>query len=183
MEIDPVVALAEQLRATERSLEPTCKTWQDDRMVELRTASLVIRRMLETTQPTSVMGASELIAIAADRLTATEFPYIADLRSVGERFGDGRRVLSDLIWLRAVVAALDADACGERGKRAAALIRLAIDGATKPLIIYRAAPVPHEEDDDEPQDGGNVTEFRSRFGANPPLSALCSVSDRNPAGR
>lgn len=184
MEIDPVVALAEQLRATERILESARKGWHDERLIELRTASLVMRRMLETTLPTSAMGASELIAIAADRLTGTEFPYIADLRSVGERFGEGRRVLSDLIWLRAAVAALEAGACGEGGKKAAALMSLAIEGASKPLIIFRAAPVYREEDDDdEPRGDGNVTDFRSRFGDNPPLSALCSVSDRNPAGR
>ena len=182
MEIDPVVALAEQLRSTERCLDATCKGWHDERMVELRTASLVIRRMLETTQPTSAMGASELIAIAADRLGVTDFPYIADLRSVGERFGDGRRILSDLIWLRAVVASLETDSCGERGKRTAAIIRLAIDGASKPLLIFRAAPDLREEDG-EPDGNDNVTDFRPRFGDNPPLSALCSVSDRNPAGR
>lgn len=177
MEMDPVVALAEQLRAAERSLQSACTNWPDEKIVELRTASLIIRRMLESTEPTSAMGAAELIAIAADRLATTEFPYIEDLKSVGLRFGDGRRVLSDLIWLRAVVTALDGDACGERGKRAAALIRAAIEGAAKPLIIFRAAPVQEEVEDDTPAPPGTVGLMR-RFGTNPPLSALSSAPDR-----
>jgi hypothetical protein len=178
MEIDPVVALAEQLRATERSLQSASDGWQDERTVELRTASLIIRRMLETTEPTSAMGAAELVAIAADRLAATEFPYIADLRSVGQRFGEGQRVLSDLIWLRAVVIALEADACGERGRRAASLLRSAVEGASKPLIIYRSAVLEVVEDDDEPHGGGTLPDFRARFGGQAPLAALSSLPER-----
>jgi hypothetical protein len=134
MEMDPVVMLAEQLRETERTMPVS----RDDAggMNQMFTAA-VLHRMIETTEPTSALGAGELLTIAAKRLASSTFHEVSRLLSAGERLTAGQRTLADILWLRAVAKIMESGSYGSQGRHAALLIRSAIKGATKPLVIFR----------------------------------------------
>jgi hypothetical protein len=145
MNMDPTVVLVEQIRSIERNLQALReKQSGEDTRDEIATG-LILLRMLETTEPTSVIGASELIKFAADILHPSMFPYTAYLRRVGERLENGQRDLADLIWLRAVAASLEGGLPRRNQRRAALFIRLAICGASKPILIFRAVQTGDED--------------------------------------
>ena len=149
MLIDPVVELAEQLRAVEDSLRTVGKEQDYERTNKLVVAVLLLRKVLRTTEPTSALGASELLFIVGKRLRSAEFPYLAHLRLIAERFGNGQRLLADLIWLRAVAESLDGGCCGAYGRELAGLLHSAIKGASKPVLIFRAMSGNWREDADQ----------------------------------
>ncbi len=75
MEIDPVVFLAEELRCKERALRDAVKRYERDHAREngeavnmlLETLKVLYREFFETV-PTSVLGASEMVRMTAQRL-------------------------------------------------------------------------------------------------------------------
>ena len=45
---------------------------------------------------------------------------------------------ADIVWLRAMRTALSGGLCGKDGIRIAPLLRLAIEGARQPVVVFRA---------------------------------------------
>ncbi|HEY2007924.1 MAG TPA: hypothetical protein VGH23_02965 [Rhizomicrobium sp.] len=145
MQIDPVVVLAEELRSTENALRTAVRRYEVDQVQEngeavntlLASLKSIYRDLAETT-PTSAMGASEMVRLAAQRLPFALSRYTSHFHEVADRLGAGRREHADLVWLRAMRAALKGGVCGEQGIKAAPLLTLAIEGASRPVVVFRA---------------------------------------------
>ena len=101
-----------------------------------------LHRELTQTVPTSALGASELVRMAAQRLPFSLARYADHFNQVADRLSIGRREHSDLIWLRAMRAALRSGE--QQGVRAVPLLQLAIAGAARPVVIFRSAGAPAE---------------------------------------
>jgi hypothetical protein len=149
MEIDPVVVLAEELRATEKALRTAVRRYELDQVQEngekvntLLAALKSLYRDIAETAPTSAMGAGEIVRLAAQRLPFSLSRYTSHFHEVADRLGQGRREHADLVWLRAMRAALKGGACGEQGLKAAPLLGLAISGASRPVVIFRSLGEP-----------------------------------------
>jgi hypothetical protein len=145
MEIDPVVFLAEELRATESALRTAVRRYELDQVQEngekvntLLAALKSLYRDIAETAPTSAMGAGEMVRLAAQRLPFSLSRYTSHFHQVADRLGQGRREHDDLVWLRAMRAALTSGACGDQGLKAAPLLGLAISGASRPVVIFRS---------------------------------------------
>lgn len=147
MPIDPVILLAEEIRGLEKKIHAVCKSEAGydrtameavNRMVErLRT---LYRELLET-DPSSALGAGELIRIAADRLPFAQGRYASHLYRIADRLAAGNRSHADLIWLRALTEALTEETGTEKNpnNRTAHLLAQAVKGMALPVIVYRAA--------------------------------------------
>lgn len=153
MEIDPVVVLAEELRATEAELRRAVRRYELDQAQEngevvntLLASIRSIYRDIAETRPTSAMGASEMVRLAAQRLPFSLSRYVSHFHEVANRLSEGRREHADLVWLRAMRAALKGGACGEQGAKAAPLLGLAIAGASRPVVVFRAFGEPLPDD-------------------------------------
>jgi hypothetical protein len=153
MEIDPVVFLAEELRSTETALRIALRRYELDHRQENgeRVNALLasIKRLHEhiaETMPTSALGASEMVRLAARQLPFSLSRYASHFHDVADRLGEGRREHADLIWLRAMRAALKGGACGEQGVKAAPLLGLAIAGAARPVVVFRGVGAAREAD-------------------------------------
>ena len=153
MEIDPVVVLAEELRATESALRCAVQRYELNQAQEngeavntLLTSLKSIYRDIAETMPTSAMGASEMVRLAAQRLPFSLSRYVSHFNEVADRLGEGRREHADLVWLRAMRAALKGGACGEQGLKAAPLLSLAIAGAARPVVVFRSFGEPSPDD-------------------------------------
>ena len=147
MEIDPVVLLAEELRATESALQSAVQRYEVDhlrengeKVSELLKSIKALYRDLAETEPTSAMGAGEMVRLAAQHLPFALARYADQFDEVAARLSAGRREHADLIWLRAMVTTLKGG--GEQGKKAIPLLKLAIAGAARPVIIFRGLALP-----------------------------------------
>ena len=146
MTIDPVVLLAEDLRMLEAALSKATQTYQaSGRREDGERVNGLLGRIhgafsdLFETVPTSAVGAAELVGMAARRLPVSYSRYATHLQEIADRLSKGRRTHSDLVWLRALQAALADGACGEDGCKITPLLNLAIIGASRPVTIFRAA--------------------------------------------
>jgi hypothetical protein len=153
MEMDPVVLLAEELRMTESALRSAVKRYQLDKLQEngervnaLLASLKSLYRDIAETQPTSALGASEMVRLAAQRLPFSLARYSGHFHEVADRLGEGRREHADLVWLRAMRAALNSGACGEQGLKAAPMLSLAIAGASRPVVVFRSVGSTPTED-------------------------------------
>jgi hypothetical protein len=157
MPIDPVVLLSEELRIAERHLQDVRRTntgfYRLDRAEKATRLLSRITRLHESlfeTEPTSVLGAGELVRLAAQHLPFSQSNYATHLNEIADRLGEGQRIHSDLLWLRAFANALVLGAGGENGIRTATLLRLAVKGAAKPVVVFRAVlPVEQAEFENE----------------------------------
>lgn len=145
MNIDPVVALAEELRATEKALRSAVRRYELDQVQENgETVNMLLAELkslyhdIAETAPTSAMGAAEMVRLAAQRLPFSLSRYTSHFHAVADRLAQGRREHADLIWLRAMRAALRGGVCGEQGLKAAPLLTLAIEGASRPVVVFRS---------------------------------------------
>lgn len=146
MQIDPVIILAEKIRTLEKKIHAVCKREGAYDREAMDAVNLMVERLrklyseLLETIPTSALGASELIRIAADRLPFTQGRYASHLYCIAERLGAGERTQTDLIWLRALAEALgeDPDATKRTDNRTARLLALAVKGMAQPVVVYRA---------------------------------------------
>jgi hypothetical protein len=144
MTIDPVILLVEELRSVELALSKATQTYrrtsqrEDGEVINLLLAKLkrLFGELFET-MPTSSSGAAELIDIAAQRLPFAYARFAAHLHNVADRLSQGRRDHPDLVWLRAMQAALLEGVCGDEGRKMAPLLDLAIRGAARPVMIFR----------------------------------------------
>jgi hypothetical protein len=153
VKIDPVVVLAEELRATEDALRHAVRRYEKNQAQEngeavntLLDSLKGLYRDIAETMPTSAMGASEMVRLAAQRLPFSLSRYVGHFHEVADRLGEGRREHADLVWLRAMRAALKGGACGEQGLKAAPLLSLAIAGAARPVVVFRAFDEPPSDD-------------------------------------
>src|SRR6266403_1177344 len=117
MPIDPVVLLIEEIRHIGSDLRSVCKSnapyssqERTDSINRLRQKISTLYAALVETVPTSSLGASELVRIASRRLTFSHAAHAFHLDRIAERLGAGQRHQNDLIWLRAMVRALE---CGK----------------------------------------------------------------------
>lgn len=145
MEIDPVVALAEKLRGTELALHDAMKTYDVNRsgkasehIQALLDAIRGLYQELTQTVPTSAMGAGEMVRAAAQRLPFSLARYSTHFHEIADRLAAGRREHTDLVWLRAMQAALKDGHGGTQGQKAELLLTLAIQGAARPVVVFRA---------------------------------------------
>ncbi len=147
MRMDPVVILAEELRAAESSLcAAKCQQRHDDArefLAEIR----LLEDCLAQTEPTSALGAAELLRLAAASLEPPQARMANRLAAIAEHLSEGKRALKDMIWLRATARRLESGAAGETGPKAARLLLLAVNGASRPVLVYRAALPPACESD------------------------------------
>ena len=146
MTIDPVVLLAEDLRALEAALSKATQIFRGSgRREDCEQVNVLLGRInavssnLFETVPTSALGAAELVGMAARRLPISHSQYATHLHGIADRLSKGRRTHSDLVWLRALQAALMDGVCGEDGHKITPLLNLAIIGASRPVTIFRAA--------------------------------------------
>jgi hypothetical protein len=153
MQIDPVVFLAEELRCKERALRNAIKRYELDHAREngetvnalLGTLKGLYREFFETV-PTSVLGASEMVRMAAQRLPFSLARYTNHFHEVADRLREGKREHADLVWLRAMRTALKEGQGGEQGAKAAPLLGLALKGAARPIVVFRAYAPPPDDD-------------------------------------
>ena len=146
MTIDPVVLLAEDLRALDAALSKATQIFRaSGRREDCEQVNLLLGRInavsnnLFETVPTSALGAAELVSMAARRLPVSYSRYATHLQGIADRLSKGRRRHADLVWLRALQAALADGVCGEDGHKIKPLLNLAITGASRPVTIFRAA--------------------------------------------
>lgn len=139
MRMDPVIMLAEELRSAEESLRAATRGNHGRAAKHLMLEIGYLEHQLCCTEPTSALGAGELIRLAAEQLQSADTRIAARLQRIAERFCAGRRELSDLIWLRALAPSLEKGAWGEPGRRAARFVGPATAGAAKPVLVYRTA--------------------------------------------
>ena len=144
MPIDPVLLLIEEIRQAEADLHLECslnaQRYSHERADSINRTGGKIRALyasLVETVPTSALGASELIRIASCRLPLSHARHAYHLECIAERLGAGQRKHDDLVWLRAMVRALEAGKPDDRDKRIAAILALAIKGAAQPILIHR----------------------------------------------
>ena len=149
MEMDPVVSLVEELRGKEAALHDAMKRYEAGRGRRdgdaVNTLLATIRDLyhdLARTEPTSALGASEMVRIAAQRLPFSLARYSTHFHEIADRLGAGRREHTDLVWLRAMQAALREGHGGSQGLKAELLLMLAIRGAARPVIVFRALQPP-----------------------------------------
>lgn len=148
MRIDPVIALMDELDAAYVLLARArdVKDWDGTRRQLALIASLHTR--LRETEPTSVIGAAHLLREAAALLLRSgAHDYSERLCGIAGRLEEGERSFPDLVWLRSVWRALESGACGRPGKNAAILIALALKGAARPILLYRAVVMPSPQQD------------------------------------
>jgi len=146
MQIDPVVALTARLAQAERGLREARLSHDNPMTSRLLSVISLLNEELYSTVPTSALGAAELLRIAANSLgepPATS--YATHLKDIANRLSDGRRELPDLVWLRSVRPALTGGLCGNDGVVAAPLVALALKGASRPVVIFRAV-LPKSDD-------------------------------------
>ena len=149
MPIDPVVILAEELRIAESTLRTASERRPGEAQTGLMARVVSVYKELVETVPTSALGAAELIFVAAGSLPSAGDAYASHLRSIADRLMSGQRLQADLIWLRAAAQKLAQDLHGESGTSSASILHLAIRGAARPIIVYRAVDLTPEDSQKE----------------------------------
>jgi len=146
MQIDPVVAIAQKLAESERALRDA-RSRGDDKLARrwLAVVSL-LNEELYNVVPTSPLGAAELLRKAAVSLGSAWPAYATHMNIVAERLANGVRALEDLVWLRSMRPALSGGLCGNEGVIVAPLVALAIRGASRPMVVFRAVFPPRNDD-------------------------------------
>ncbi len=149
MMMDPVVMLTEELRAAENALDKATQIYnRDGQQLHGELVNVLLAKVkrlfaeLFETEPTSALGAGELVRLAAQRLPFAYSRHAAQLHEIADRLADGQRKLSDLVWLRAMRAALTDGFFGRDGERTARLLNLAIAGARRPVMVFHAVQPP-----------------------------------------
>ncbi|MES2473122.1 MAG: hypothetical protein V4601_09825 [Pseudomonadota bacterium] len=156
METDRVVFLAQELRRKERALRAAIKRYDrnharenGDTVNSLLCKLKVLHREFFETVPTSMLGASEMVRMAALCLPFSQARHTSHFHQVADRLRDGQREHADLVWLRAMHTALKDGKGGAQGAMAAPLLDQALKGAARPILVFHAfdadIPAPHDE--------------------------------------
>jgi len=160
MPIDPVIPLLEEIRTAEEEVQrqsarnAACYSPRRDELIAVmlgRIASLYDD--LYKTAPTSPIGAGALLSLVWRWLPPNYARHEQQLARIGSRLQHGQRATDDLVWLRALAAALDDDDCKNDNLRI--VLDAAILGASRPVLIFRRAVL-------EPENRGPTLEELSR---------------------
>lgn len=147
MQIDPVLSLTEDIRATDASLIEASRQneicYSRERAEEinrlLSRLKALYMALLETV-PTSALGAGELLRMVVQRMPVSHTDCTAHLGRIADRLCAGRRLHGDLVWLRALA---DTFLNGPDGNtRLGTLIAHAVHGAALPVLVFRAVTPP-----------------------------------------
>ena len=149
MAIDPVLLVVEELRTAEGALDKATQIYnRDGRQAHAELVNLLLAKVkrlfaeLFETEPTSALGAAELVRVAAQRLPFAYARHATHLHEIADRLSSGQRNLSDLVWLRAMRAATLDGFFGKDGEKTACLLALAIAGARRPVMVFHAVQPP-----------------------------------------
>ena len=143
MRVDPVIALMDEIERAYMALAEA-RDVDDLRATRSELARIaMLHQRLIVTEPSTVIGAACLLREAASLLPQSQAPSCGDkLRQVAAHFDEGRRRVENLVWLRRTAESLSAGASNDSARAAAELIRLAVKGASRPVLLYRAISSP-----------------------------------------
>jgi hypothetical protein len=144
MPIDPVIPLLEEIRSAEdelqrqstRNIITYCPRRDELIAVILERVASLYDDLYKVT-PTSSIGAGALLSVVWRWLPPHYARHEQHLARIGNRLQHGQRSIDDLVWLRALAAALDDDVC--RNDNLRILLHAAIQGASTPILIFRRA--------------------------------------------
>jgi membrane-bound ClpP family serine protease len=136
--VDPVIALMDEIEQAYMALAEA-RNDDDVRAIRCGLARIaMLHQRLIATEPTTVIGAACLLREAASLLPQSQVSSCNDkLREIAADFDEGRRRVEDLVWLRRAAEALSAGAPNDLNCTAAQMIRLALKGASRPVLLYR----------------------------------------------
>src|ERR1700678_3222144 len=103
--IDPIILLTEELHSAEEALHQVARLYNKGHAEHGRLLNLLLDKVkrlhkdIFETQPTSVLGAAELIRAAAGKFSFSQARLTARLHDIADSFSEGRRHASDLVWL------------------------------------------------------------------------------------
>jgi hypothetical protein len=145
MPIDPIILIADEIRALEKQIHAACKRDDSHDREGMKAVNRMVVRLralydeLLETWPTSVLGAGELIRFAADRLPFAQGRYASHLYRIAGRLSAGERNQADLIWLRALSEALTEETGAEKNpnNRTARMLAQAVKGMAQPVVVWR----------------------------------------------
>jgi hypothetical protein len=145
MPIDPVILLTDELHAIELALSRASQAYnQSGRREDGEVVNTLLARTkglfeeIMETVPTSAMGAAALVMLAGQRLPFSHARHAARLHNIADRLAAGCRDQKDIIWLRAMHAALLEGIGARDGGKTAQLLDLAIRGACRPVMVFRS---------------------------------------------
>jgi hypothetical protein len=141
--VDPVIALMDEIERAYLALAEA-RDVDDLRATRCGLARIaILHQRLIATEPTTVIGAACLLREAASLLPQSQSHSCSDkLREIAADFDEGRRRVEDLVWLRRAAEALGTESPNQLGCTAAEMIRLALKGASRPVLLYRAVCPP-----------------------------------------
>jgi hypothetical protein len=142
MKIDPVVELTEKLRKAERKLHDDRVRCDPACCREVVAEISALNERLYEAVPTSAVGAAELLERIASSLDDGSKLCAARLRDIANRLGCGTRSLDDLVFLRRLLPQFSRRLYGDEGFVVAPMLAAVIEGAARPVLIYRAALPP-----------------------------------------
>lgn len=135
MEIDPVLTLAHELHMAEQALRLAKKLRQMDVVSEKIREICDLHDRMRLTEPASALGAAKQLSIIADVLPQSQVVYASHFREIAARLECGTRDFHDVVWLRAFAAAIRCP--DETLDEIRSLIKLALKGVTRPVVICR----------------------------------------------
>jgi hypothetical protein len=142
MNIDPVVELAEKLRKAELKLHDSRIRSDPVSSSDVVAEISALNERLYDAVPTSALGAAELLERIAAALDEWSKLCAYRLREIAGRMGRGERSLEDLMFLRRLLPQFSRRLYGDEGFVVAPMLAAAIEGASRPVLIYRAAMPP-----------------------------------------
>jgi len=145
--MDCVIALMDELRGAEQALGAACRKnaqrYSRDRGEQinqlLKQVQGLYRQILDAT-PMTPQGAGVLIRIIAARMPASQARYSNHLIRIADRLEAGMRLHADLVWLRALAEALSVGAPQSGLSALGPLVKRAVGGASRPVIVHRGPP-------------------------------------------
>jgi len=144
MPIDPVIPLLEEIRTAEEELQrqSTRNTIaysprRDELIAVILGRVAALYDDLYKVMPTSPIGAGALLDLVWRWLPPHYARYEQQLARIGNCLQNGQRSTDDLVWLRALAAALDDDPY--RNDNLRVVLHAAIQGASRPVLIFRRA--------------------------------------------
>jgi hypothetical protein len=142
--IDPVIVLVEELRSAEGTLRDAAKEYARNsypgRAESIqRLLSLIknLNQKLMETIPTSALGAAVLLRLVIERLPFSHARHADQFLEIARRLDCGQRTHADLIWLRGIEVSLAGRDAGNGAPQAVPLLRSAILGAARPVLVFR----------------------------------------------
>jgi len=146
MPIDPVIPLFDEICAAEAELQrqraqnAISYSPRRDEVIALMLGRIaLLYEDLHKLTPTSPIGAGALLRLVWRWLPSQYRRYEQHLARIAGRLQAGRRSQDDLIWLRALAAALEQDGAPDGNARVLTVLNAAILGAARPLLIFRSA--------------------------------------------